>query len=700
MQKRPFTLAGAALAAGLAALLAGCPDNPYNADTWIKKLDDPHERERAITELEHLCDPKAIPALGRAWEKDNQPTRVLQVIIDLARPLTIDDAKAKFCTDFEKAGREASWDKALPILRKAIEDLDTNSQRSIDGAVKAAEAIGESQHPEGVQILIDLVNQKMKPKDNGQRARLTAIAALGKYKDKAAINTLANVIRADASTQPPQVVGAAINALGEMKSPEALPVLLESMYRVPLFFQQIRRALVASGGDVQAELRKILKGEHGDINALFKEKKLDRYCGDDGKAPPSDCQEVSAMDYYAAIVIGDLYDKQAVPDLVAALKRPLKPAYFSDWNAGPPAHNAILDALRKIGDPGAADAVLAVWGDPKGDERLRPVAAAVYGFVSVDGSEKLGGKSGLQLLADVAGNNDADQALRLAASESFGRLASSKGQLDALQKLAKKYADASAKARKDADGEPKKAFDAVKKEFDAAQAKYEETRKAVDKAKAEAGGDIAMVAPELLNASTAAKAEFDKLKKEKYLPAKEKFDVLDGQAKGYMGYQRGFENHIARIEIAIHCDGKMECLMGAFDAKPEDIYGRLKKGGYIEVTDEKAWTDEDKVALKTAQIERAVLEIRKLGAKASAQTGPLLDKAASKAFVDDRLVRQSILLTLPRIAALPCKECVAKLDEAIAAGQGKQELNELNYETQLVRNYFSWAGGNAAEKSN
>jgi hypothetical protein len=691
--------AASVLLAGVAgALLSGCPDNPYSADTWIEKLDHPKEVDRAVTELEHLCDPKAIPALGRAWDRNNRPTRYLQVMIDLARPMSAGkggEADIKHCTDYVAKGRPASWDKALPFLRMAVEEFESQSQRSIDNAVKAAEAIGESALPEGVQILIDAVNRKLNPRDNGQRVRLTAIAALSKYKDKAAINTLANVIRADASSQPPQVVGAAINTIGEMRTPDSVPILLESMYRVPLFFQQVRRALVASGAAAKPELRKILDGKHGDVNAMFKEKKLDRYCGDDGKAAPSDCMEVSARDYYAAIVLGDLYDTEAVPLLLEALKRPLRPAYFSDWNAGPPAHNAILDALRKIGDPAAADAVLALVANPKADERLRPVAATVYGFVSRDGGEKVGTETGLAILGKIAADNAADQALRLAASESYGRLAKDKGRIDVLKTMAKKYADASAKARKDADGAPKAALDAANKKFEEAKQAYNTAKEAVEKAKAEAGGDVAKVADAILTAATKAKEAFDKTKQDVYLPAKEKFDVLDGQAKGYKGYQRGFENHIARIEVAVHCAGKPECLIAAFDAKPDDVYGRLKKGGYLDVRDDKDWTEDDRKELVVAQIERAVVELRRMGDKARPHLDRLLDEASS----NDRLIRQVILLALPRVAPRPCEPCEEKLDKAIASGQGKAELNEINYETQLVRNFFSWAGKGAAEKN-
>ena len=99
---------GAALLVGL----AGCPDNPYKVDTWTKQLDDPREAERAVTQLEQLGNPSAIPALGRAWASQGKPVRLLQVMISLARPLSPEQAKSTYMTDYEKTGRPASWNLA------------------------------------------------------------------------------------------------------------------------------------------------------------------------------------------------------------------------------------------------------------------------------------------------------------------------------------------------------------------------------------------------------------------------------------------------------------------------------------------------------------------------------------------------------------------------------------------------------------
>ena len=94
---------------GLASL-TGCPDNQYDYKTWTKKLDDPGQAERAVTELEQLGNPGAIPALGDAWRSQGKPVRLLQVIIGLARPLTPEEAKMIGYDNTEEI-----WKHGVPI---------------------------------------------------------------------------------------------------------------------------------------------------------------------------------------------------------------------------------------------------------------------------------------------------------------------------------------------------------------------------------------------------------------------------------------------------------------------------------------------------------------------------------------------------------------------------------------------------------
>src|SRR5262249_2344641 len=153
-----------------------------------------------------------------------------------------------------------------------------------------------------------------------------------------------------------------------------------------------------------------------------------------------------------------------IPPLLKALARDPIPAYFVDSAPGPVSQNAVLDSLRKIGaldNAEATQAVLALWTTGKNDD-MKPLAANVFSFVLKDGSEKVGKDPGPDLLGKIAADNEADQSLRIEASGSYGRLASTKDRVPLLIDLSKKYKDASAAAQKEADGPPKAAYDKQK----------------------------------------------------------------------------------------------------------------------------------------------------------------------------------------------------------------------------------------------
>jgi hypothetical protein len=699
-----------ALVAGL-ALLAGCPDNPYEADTWIEKLDDQREAERAVTELEHLGDPKAIPALGRTWDKQGKPVRVLQVIIDLAQPLTPKEAEEKFLTNFAKTGRKSSWDKALPILKQAVSEIDSANPRSLDSAVKAADALGDAQIEQAEEILIELANDPEHKLDNkALRVRLAAIVALGKYKDARAISALSAMLKKslddyaqadeegkaakddnakkgafersrDAGVQ----AGAAINALSEMRSPQATPVLIEAMYRLPGLATQTRRALVASGAGVAPEMKKILKGEHAEVNQLFTEKRLDKFCPPG--APATDCKPVSARDFYAALILGDLYDTTATPELLAALARDPLPVYYTADGPSPNSqHNAIFDALRKIGAADAAVKARAVWSDPKQPVVERALAVGAYGFLARDASA-------IAELRKLVNDPGTDGGLRQEMLTTIARVAQDAGDLEVFQALAKLNHDKYVEAKKKSEGKEKTTYDTAKKALADAKKKFADAKAAFLK---EGGARKASAAT--IQAMTDAQKEVDGAD-EKHDDARAEWKPLDDERQAYLDFTRGVELHIARVEIALFCKKDAACygktLAGAMlktDAEKvkaaEEIGARLAKSGYIKDWNE--WSNDDKKLLIPAQAERAMLELGKMGQAAGSQLTAMLDAATT----DDRIVRQSILLALPKVAKLPCAECEQKLAAAVKAGEGKSTISDLNVETMILRNYFSWAGGN------
>lgn len=673
----------AALSFAALALMAlpSCSEDPFDANTWIKKLDDAGEVERSVTELERLGDPKAIPALGKTWEKQGRPERILRVIIDLAKPLNKEEATKEY-KNYKNGGyqaREASWAQALPILKKAVEEVDGANPRSVESARLAAQALGSAKVDGSLEVLVTASNNATVRQLRGQ-----AVLSLGELGDPAAVPVLANIIREEFDPSKPEMPGAAIIALGKIKNQQAIPVLIEAMYRLPFFFKQIRRALVASGSkEVADRIGKILRHADPDVNALFTEKQLDTYKGDPGKdpLPQNEWQKVSAMDYYASIIAGDLYDPTLVAPLLEALAREPVPAYYVDSTPGPVAQNAILDALRKIGSPEATPAVLEVWTNGKDD--LKPIAANVFSFVSRNGSEPTKGGTALEALARIAADDAADQTLRLEAAVSYGRLAASKEHVPLLIGLGKKYKDASDKAAAEANGPPKKAYEAAKVGYDAAKAKLDEAKAKVARAGGERKAPI-----ELINTMTAAKVEFDKVK-DPFTKAKSAWKALDDKSAAYRGYQRVFETHVARIEIAIFCKQDPACYAATVDPakKWEDKWAqvapRLKAlDSSIEV---EKYTEEEKKEVLAAEIERSMLELGKMGTQAASTTPVLLEAVKS----DDRIIRQSILLALPKVAGKACKDCGPKLDVAIRAGEGKTTLGDLNFETQVLRSYFA-----------
>jgi hypothetical protein len=689
--------------------LVGCrPDNPYKASTWTKQLDDAKSIEQATTWLENLGDPSAIPALGAAWEKQAHPVRLLQAMIALSRPLTPKQAETQNYTDFVASGRVSSWKETMKYLIKAVSEVDDTNAKSVDNAVKAADAIGESGLDEGLDALIEF-SQRATSKTllSSQMGAIRSIGKFGATQRGKVIAALTKILEKEGPPHPKTVAdttlkkaagekfeqylkisSAAVNALGDLRTSDATKVLLVAMYRSPELFTSIRRALVASGAGVEGELRKIIRGEHAEVNAFIADKHLDKYCGDHSEYPPDKCVAVAGREYYASIVLGDFYNPQSATDLLNVLKQPPAPSYIYADQPGPLQHNAVFDALRKIGAAEGADVLKAIWTDTKADVNERMFAMTTYAFVARDAS-------GVDALVKIADDNAADENLRKEAATAVARLAVSDSAVGALERLADKYAKASAEAKAKADGQPKIDYDKAKAVFDAANKVLVDLKAkatALSKDKSLSTEALEKAVADIKPAIKAAETTFAAAKAEE-----QKFGLvykpMDREVKDYRGYQRMFQTQIARMEIAIRCADNISCYADALKQPPDGSTIAPKLGKYIK--DIASWTEDEKKLLFPAQIERAMLELGKRGARAADQTDLLLDNTVA----NDRLIRQSILLALPKIAKVPCDKCEDKLQAAIKAGEGKSTLAELNVETQMLRNYFSWAGGKTAAKA-
>ncbi len=713
--RQRFARLGSVVLAGLIGL-SGCSKSEYDYRTWTEKLGDGKEGEAAVDKLQQLCHPGAIPALGKAWQDAGKPVRMLEVIIGLSRSLTPKEALDSHCTDFVKEGRTASWEVALPFLKQAILEVDKDNPRSVDSATKAAEAIGQSQLEGGMEALIEIANKPVEKKLYA--AQIAAVRAIGKFEGnkQGASAALVKIVDKEGPPHPSTVkgkeqqraadekygfylglTGSAINALGDLRVPSATPALILAMYRVPALFGQTRRALVAAGPTAKEEMRKILRHEHAAVNQLFKDKKLGEDC--DKTDPTAPCLPNSAMDYYPAVVLGDFYDPATVPDLLKVLERPELPVFYhTDSTPDYTQYSAIFDSLRKIGSADAAKKVREMWDNKLNTPSAyltRSMAASAYAFLVRDGS-------GATELAAIAADNtikDAEgERLRQEAATAFARIAKTDKEIKTLKDQAAKYIAAADVARKTS-AEKKPAADAADAKLKALKQQWDDKKAASIKMSKELSAKKAATDAEATAQTKqlqAIAAEVDKLEADYKALKKANKAITDpyrqaeNEVKGYTSFARMFLSHIARIEVGIRCGDKLQCYADTLKLTVEQSEKNLAPYLAGFPGDKLAdWTKDQKQAILEANIERGMLELGKRGQEASQFTDLLLDKAKAK----ERLIRQSILLALPKIAKIPCASCEAKLDEVIKSGTGDPALNELNTETTMMRNYFGWAGG-------
>ncbi len=653
-------------------------------------LNDPKQADDAVTVLEQLGDPSAIKPLGDAWASTGRPLHWLQVIIALAHPLTPAEASAQMFVDYERTGRPAHWDLALPFLIAATV-VDETSPASVEGASMAAIALGEAKLAGAVEALAALAVQPANKETFG--AQVAAIAALGKIPVPRSAATLVGIIERDGPGRPatatnPEmrrereeaysrflaVTGATINALAELRAPTAAEPLVLALYRTPELFVQLRRALVAIGAPAERELVSALRGDNAGVTQLFASKHLDKYCGDRGDASPAQCLPVSAKDFYPAALLGDFHDSMVVPELLAALRRPALPSYYLDDQPSPNTqHNAIADSLRKLGAPEAAAPLRALWQDKKAALPTRISALGAYPFVSRDGA-------GTAELAAITADNAADEDLRVEAATALARLSTSAADLVVMTKLAKKYHDASAaKAR---------AAAAKQHDFNVADQAYTKAKESFDQARRQllaTTGDSTKSTQEIRAATDAfQKLEGSyKLARKKHKELTAPYRQLDSAAKAYLRFARMFEAHLARIELGVRCQSDLPCYAATLTASVDAIV----HDNAPHIPDLASWTADEKHELLLATRDRALVEIGKRGPAASTLTDAVLDAVVSGIAQGDHLVAQAALLALPKIAARPCARCATQLAGAPLRDKDSR-ITDLTAELQVLRNYF------------
>jgi HEAT repeat protein len=333
MRTPTLALSIATLSALLAVSNLACQGDPDDPMTWAKQLKDLRTQKEALDNLAKMDVEKArvaVPALMDLYNDDKRPEHL--------------EALARYKDPRTK-----------PVMIAALDFTDDD----FDRATIAAGVLGEMKATDAVDPLIKALEKPLPIKSRANSARLAALRALVKIGDKRAVAPLAKILTTSADEQDFLFNQKAALGLAELRDPSSIPALEKGLFmtgRGTQTFQECRLALVRIGQPAIEPLVQLLQEKNADVQDMATKLKFD-------ESTPG------VVPHKAAIVLGDLRAKTAVPALIARLHQKQKGGE----------HLAALIALGYIATPPAVDAILSVLKDGKADPGERASAAdALY----------------------------------------------------------------------------------------------------------------------------------------------------------------------------------------------------------------------------------------------------------------------------------------------------------------------------------
>jgi HEAT repeat protein len=347
------------LVVSLAFCSLACQGDPDDPMTWAKQLKDLRTQKEALDNLAKMDVEKArpaVPALIELYQDDKRPEHL--------------EALARYKDDRTK-----------PLLIAALDYNDDD----FDRATIAAGVLGDMKATDAVDPLIKALEKPLPIKSRANSTRLAALRALVKIGDKRAVPALMHILTTSADDQDFALNQKAALGLAELRDPQSIPALEKGLFmtgRGTQTFQECRLALVRIGPPAVQPLIQLLEEKNADVQDMAAKLHFD-------DATPG------VVPHKAAILLGDLRAKSAVPALVARLHQKAKGSE----------HLSALIALGYIATTPAVDAILAVLKDDKADPGERASAAdALYlsgdrravptllevarsGYVTVDGQK-------------------------------------------------------------------------------------------------------------------------------------------------------------------------------------------------------------------------------------------------------------------------------------------------------------------------
>jgi len=381
----------------LLVLSPGCTGDPNDPLTWAKQLNNLRTQKEALDHLANMDVEQARPAVPA----------LVELYKDTRRPEHL-EALARYKDERTKG-----------VLIEALDYSDDDFDRT----TIAAGVLGDMKATDAVDALIKAAEKPLPVKSRANNAKLAAMRALVRIGDKRATPTLTKILGTSADEQDFALNQKAALGLAELRDPAAIPALIKGLFmtgRGANIFHECRLALVRLGAPAVDPLIELLDEKNPEIQAMSRQLKFEE---------PAPVGTPGVVPKKAAILLGDLRAKKAVPALQAKLKEKQR----GDE------HMAMLIALGFIADPSGVDTLIAKAKDAKADFLERNAAAD--GLYLAGDSRAIPtlfelAKSGYVTIDGQKGSN-----LRASAAIDFGRIAGA-DQYEAFKALAARETEA------------------------------------------------------------------------------------------------------------------------------------------------------------------------------------------------------------------------------------------------------------------
>jgi HEAT repeat protein len=317
----------------LTLAVLGCSGDPNDPQTWAKQLMNLRTQKEALDHLANMDVEKARPAVPA----------LIELYKDTKRPEHL-EALARYKDDRTK-----------PILIEALDYSDDDFDRT----TIAAGVLGDMKATDAVDALIKAAERPLPVKSRANNAKLAAMRALVRIGDKKATPTLMKILGTSADEQDFALNQKAALGLAEMRDPASVPALIKGLFmtgRGANIFQECRLGLVRIGTPAVDPLIEVLEEKNPELQTMAKALKFE-------------ATTPGVIPHKAAILLGDIRARKAVPVLIGRLK----------LKARGDEHRSALLALGFIATPAAVDAIISVLKDGKADPAERASAAdALY----------------------------------------------------------------------------------------------------------------------------------------------------------------------------------------------------------------------------------------------------------------------------------------------------------------------------------